>query len=455
MTGDTIDGYLGDEAYPSNFHRQFSPQWIDAMLRHRSIAPPRGGQARSPFALLDLGCGDGLGLVALAAAHPEGRFVGIDALPDHVGRGIAVAERLGLDNVEFRCALFADVEDPADPAFDYVTAQGVLAWVSPANRAHLRRIVAAQLRPGGVACIGYNCMPGWAGALAFQQVVWMLAEEKQGTALQRYEAAFAQIRALADAGTPAFGSNFMDWVDNLRATVPAAYFPHEYLNRHWQPLWSSQVHEDMAAHGLGFAGTSRNEMLRPDFVLRKAQREALAAIAGEAAREVTMDVMLGQSFRIDLFMKHPQPLADAHAARLDGWWAALKPEAGAAYEVKTHAGMLRFDNAAAHALLAALADGPMRVADIAARGFDGTGADLLNGIDALWLSGQVHPCDPPGGGIPAGAFNAMLRTQGGTGAIPPVQVGRHGAMPVDRPTVTDPTTGGADAKAAMKRLALA
>jgi len=453
MTGDTIDGYLGDEAYPSNFHRQFTPQWIDAMLRHRSIAPPRR-TARQPFALLDLGCGDGLGLVAIAAAHPEGRFLGIDALPDHVARGTAFAAGLGIGNVEFRCALFADIADPAVPDFDYVTAQGVLAWVSPANRDHLRRIAAAQLKPGGIACIGYNCMPGWAGALAFQQVVWMLAEEKQGSALQRYEAAFAQIRELSAAGASSFSASFMAWVDNLRATVPAAYFPHEYLNRHWQPLWSSEVHADLAAQGLSFAGTSRSELLRPDFILRKAQRAALAAIAGEAAREVTMDAMLGQSFHIDLFARGIARVDEAHAARLGGWWAALKSEANTIYEARTHAGTLRFDNPAAHAVMNALGEGPTTVAGIAARGFEGTGADLLNAIDALWMSGQIHPCDPPGEAPNAGAFNAAIRAQAVAGTALPALVGRHGAMPVDVPAIAAVEKGEPDALALMRRLAI-
>jgi hypothetical protein len=355
-----------------------------------------------------------------------------------------MAARLGLDNIRFRCALFAEIADPAAADQDYVTAQGVLAWVSPANRAHLGRIAARHLRPGGIACLGYNSMPGWAGGLAFQKMIRVLAEDKPGTALQRYEAAFEQLGGLAAAGAQGLNPGFAEWVEGLRGRVPAAYFPHEYLNSHWQPLWSSDVHEAMAVEGLAFVGTSRNETLRPDFILRKAQRAALDGIAGAAAREAAMDVMLNQSFRIDLFTAGVRLLGDSHAERMAGWWAVLKPAAEIVYATDTPAGTVKFDNEAARALTAALETGPMRVADVAAQGFDGTGADLLNALDALWLAGIAIPCDPPAETDAAAPFNAGNRETKAVAAL----VGRHGAMPVEMAALAT------DAAATLARLGI-
>ena len=71
---DSIDGYVGDSLYPSSFHASFAPPNIDAMLAHAGIASPRGLGTRSPFTMVDIGCGDGIGLILNAAAHPEGHF---------------------------------------------------------------------------------------------------------------------------------------------------------------------------------------------------------------------------------------------------------------------------------------------------------------------------------------------------------------------------------------------
>ncbi len=451
---DTIDGYLGGEAYPSSFHRQFTPQWIDAMLRHRGAVPPRG-KDRAPFALLDLGCGDGLALVGLAAAHPEGRFVGVDALPEHVRRGTASAAHAGLTNVAFFCARFADIDDPSEPAFDYVTAQGVLAWVSPANRAHVRRLCGLHLKPGGVACIGYNTMPGWAHGLAVQQMLYLLAEEKEGDAVQRYAAALAQVRAIAAAGAPGNETKFLAWLDDISGTLPARYFPHEYLNRHWQPLWSGQEHAALAEHGLAYAGTSRAEMVRPEFVLREGQRDELARISGDFARETALDMMLDQTFRIDLFGKDLRAAPNPDAARMEGWWAAATNQADADFTLASPAVTVEFDSPAARAVLAALADHPRRVSDIVASEQGGTGADLLYAIDPLWASGQILPCDPPLDAPDAGLFNRLNTAAARAGAPLAALVGRHGLMPVGQAAIVAAGEGEPGACSTLVRLGIA
>lgn len=451
MATDTIDGYLGGEAYPSSFHRQFTPQWIDAMLRHRGAAPPRRGD-RAPFALLDLGCGDGLALIGLAAAHPEGSFVGIDALPEHVERGTASAAYAGLTNVTFFCGRFADIDDPAEPAFDYVTAQGVLAWVSPANRAQVRRLCGLYLKPGGVACIGYNAMPGWSHGLAVQRMLCLLAEEQEGPAVQRYAAALEQVRAIVGAGSHADETKFLAWLDEISGTLPARYFPHEYLNRHWQPLWSGEEHAAMARHGLAYAGTSRAEMLRPEFVLRERQLGELARIAGDHARETALDVMLDQTFRIDLFGKDLRAAGDPHTARMAGWWAAATTSADADFALTSPAVTVKFDGPPARAVLAALADRPQRVSDIAAIGQGGSGAELLYAVDALWMSGQVLPCDPPLDPPAAGLFNRLNTAAAKAGSPLLALVGRHGVMPVTQRAIVAADEGDAAASAAIARL---
>ncbi|WP_425482804.1 methyltransferase domain-containing protein [Caldichromatium japonicum] len=51
--------------------------------------------------LLDLGCGQGLGLCLTASLHPEMAFVSIDFNPAHIAPAQGLARRAGLANVRF------------------------------------------------------------------------------------------------------------------------------------------------------------------------------------------------------------------------------------------------------------------------------------------------------------------------------------------------------------------
>ena len=394
----TIDGYVADSLYPSTFHSAFAPPWTDAMLAWNRLPAPRA--PRGPFTLVDLGCGDGVGLILLAAAHPEGRFIGIDAMAGHVARGRELAGQIGLANIHFHQCSFSDPIDMPDGIADYVTAQGVLAWVSPDNRAALLDLAGRLLCPGGIFTVGYNTQPGWGAVAGFQRLVRALAEAREGSSQERFEASLAQIRE--GAMVP---QAVLDWLrqDNL----PPAYFPQEYLNRYWEPLWSGDVIAAAAERGLVYATQAHPSRLRPDFTIKKAWREALAGIADPAAREIAADLFVNSFFRTDIYSKGPLPALDddlARTLRLDQHWGALRTEAEAEYSTRSPIGTIGFDNAAAHAILAFLEDGPAALGSVPGIG----AADLINTIDALHLARLVVPLDPPAAVPHAGAANTLL-----------------------------------------------
>ena len=413
-----IDGYVDDDVFPSVLDRQFTPAWIDAILAQRGIPAPR--EPRGPFTYVDLGCGDGVGLILLAAAHPEARFVGIDALAPHVERGRALAADIGLENVSFQRATFAEVEGGGDGTADYVTLRGVITWVSAAAAAAALDLAARLLRPGGVLAVGYNILPGWSSAISFQRLVYDRAATLSGTGSQRFEAALAQLRA-----DGLLASDVLDWLDRKRETLPPGYFPHEYLNRHWAPIWSGDLIEATGRRGLSFSGNANPGWQRPEFLLRRAQREALAAIADVAAREIATDVYLNGCFRTDVFVK-AEPVSAAPAPdRLRQVWRGHAPADLARYEVTTGMGRIGFDNRAARAILRHLETGPDRL-----DGIDGVApADLLNTLDALWLADLIAPAEPPTGVPLAERANGIIAAA--TAAAPlGLAVGAHGIAAV-------------------------
>ena len=421
-----IDGYVADSDYPSAFHTRFQPTWIDAVLRLRGIDPPR--EPRGPFTLVDLGCGDGYGLIATAVAHPEARFVGIDAMHTHVARGNALIARLGLPNVALHCADFRTAATLPIPRADYVTAQGVLAWVSTANRAALLDLATRLLRPGGVFAVGYNALPGWQQVAPFQRLVRLLAQGHAGSPVERFEAAVAQARA-----SGALASGVFAWLETLRTRMPADYFAHEYLDKHWAPCWADEVIRALRARGCSFACEASTVRLRDDLTLRSAWRAAVASMNDVAAREVAIDLFVNRWYRTDLYMRDGNPAEDrehggdsmsssapraqkgsasraqersvaAARGRMDSWWRARASPEQASWTLDTPAGRVAFDNRAARAILVTLQAGPARLADLPGL----RAPDLLNAVDALWLADLVHPAEPPADVPHATAFSAAL-----------------------------------------------
>lgn len=426
---ETVDGYVADSLYPSSVHQPFSPPWTDALLVHAGVRPPR--RARTPFTLVDLGCGDGAGLALLAAAHPEAQFIGVDALPGHIEKGRSLISEWGLSNITLHHATFDTATALLLPeCADYVACQGVLAWVSAANRAALLDLAARILRPGGALTIGYNCFPGWTQMTAFQHAVRAMAEGRPGTPVARFEAAVAALRA-----NKAMPQTVWGWLDPLLAKLPPDYFAHEYLNAHWSPLWAEDAIRAFAACDLHCVSEARPWRLRPDFALKQAWREALDGVDDPALRETLRDILTHNWFRTDICVKGLVERLDEDARtqqRLNGYWASTQAAEGTAYHTRTAAGTIRFDNDAARAIMALLEDGPAPLAAVS--GLDGV--DLLNTIDALFMAGLVMPLDPPAAVPAAARVNARVRAMDAAGGLLNGLVGRNGLIGLARGEVS-------------------
>ena len=292
MAGD-LGGYQTGVAYPSQFKAAMTPGYVAGALALQGWTPP---DLTRPFRLLDLGCGDGLCAAVAAASHPRASFEGVDGMAAHIEAGRAFPGRPG--NLTLTAASFADLaEGEAD--CDFVTAQGVVAWVSAATRAEVFDIAARRLRPGGVFAVSYNAMPGWAPRLALQRLIRDLAAAEPGDPVARFEAALGRIETLVEAKAAPARAEDVAALRRQRDRLPPAYFAHEYLNEDWRPLWSAEVRAALAKRGLAYAGLAGFDRLRPALTLKAAQREAIARLPAEAADGV-IDLFHDTPVRIDL-----------------------------------------------------------------------------------------------------------------------------------------------------------
>jgi len=140
--------------YPSRTYAQTHPDRLATMATLTGLRAPEPSTAR----VLDIGCGDGLNLLAMAAEMPDARFHGIDLAEVPIKQGREWIEELGLGNVELEVG---DIADPKEfGKFDYIIAHGVFSWVPEPVRHQILRLCREALAPNGVAYISYNAYPG-------------------------------------------------------------------------------------------------------------------------------------------------------------------------------------------------------------------------------------------------------------------------------------------------------
>ncbi len=129
------------------FNNLLVPEWIPA-LPDVQIALERGAD------VADVGCGRGRGLIKLAEAYPESRFVGFDVFEPTIAQARANAEAAGVgDRVRFE---HADCSREIPGKYDVIFTFDVV-HDAPDPLGLLRQIRKA-LKPGGTyVCLDINC----------------------------------------------------------------------------------------------------------------------------------------------------------------------------------------------------------------------------------------------------------------------------------------------------------
>lgn len=288
-------------AYPEVFVPETSPFDLSLVAAWSGYSSPatEGG-----FRFLDIGCGPGLSTCLLAASCPEGRFVGIDLLEEHVEAARNTASSGGLENARF---IRSDVRDWREldlPSFDFITLHGLYSWVSPDARTEIVALLGDRLRPGGLAYVSYNALPGWGSVAAIRDY---FLEEAGGLTVDptvRAEAVRDRLRELRDLGAPIFDECYpiARMVDVLLDADPR-YIAHEFLAEHSRPFHLADVSGAMAAVGLRYVGNCDRIPNYPPWAAPEAFLPMLEEIGDRVKRETRVDFIVNRCFRRDLYRR--------------------------------------------------------------------------------------------------------------------------------------------------------
>jgi SAM-dependent methyltransferase len=426
-------GYVTDIEYMPGYYKQQSPAQL-------AIACIMGGMACDvldrfeTLSYIELGCGQGYGAMVLAASNPGWRVTAVDFNPAHIAAARSAAAEAGLDNITFLEADLATLaEDPSFasiPEADVISLHGVWSWVPVPVREGILRVLAGKLRPGGLAHVSYNALPGWQAVLGMQRLVREAGIRMAGRSDRQAMAGMAVVEALNEAGAKHLRqSAFVQaLIDRLKHS-PIEYVAHEYMNETWSPCFHADVVAAMRGAKLDWVASASLPENFNALTLTDDQRQVAERFDDPAMRELIKDSCLDRALRHDVFVRGARRVnaATRDALLREVTLALAVPREEFRFEVEMPAGKAELGREFYGAVADALAEAPCRVADLLALPGRSTQSEnpaeiiaMLVGTDQAYIVARPQAVQAPA----AQRFNAVSARR----LVAVDSIGQAGAM---------------------------
>lgn len=279
--------------YSNNPYAQTHPDRLATVAILHGLEPPDPFSAR----VLELGCGAGGNLIAMAAATPGIRAVGVDLAAGPISDGQKVIAGAGLENVSL---LQADVRELGGLGqFDYVIAHGLYGWIPADARDAMLAAIGLSLAPGGVAYVSYNVHPGGYFRRMLRDVgLWHARGETDELAVAaKAQELYKFVHAVRADDSDTYGQLLGREVPPL-SEGPLYRLVHDDLSEHWHPVWFAEFAEHAAGFGLAYVGDADLYDVRAELLTRDLA-SSLWAFAGDdrVAFENYSDLLTARHFR--------------------------------------------------------------------------------------------------------------------------------------------------------------
>lgn len=252
---------------------------------------------------LELGFGQGLGLLLSSASQADSSYVGVDFMTAHVDAVKQVREQCQL-NIDLYAQDFATFLQTYPQQVQSISLHGVWSWVDPEVRAQLVDIFAKLLAQGGVVYLSHNTLPGRASLMPLQRLLHLTGKEaSKNTHHDSLETAFATLgSALSMSQYAQLTPSLITWWQDVQQENPV-YLEHEYMSDAWYPMLFSDTAKDLEKAGLIFACSADASESIVDLHLTTEQQAWLNNITNINLRESYQDLLRNTSFRRDIWGK--------------------------------------------------------------------------------------------------------------------------------------------------------
>jgi methyltransferase-like protein len=297
--------------YPSLVFSQTSPDRLATMATYFGMTPAHPQNCR----FMELGCGDGTNLLALAYLFPGSKFVGLDLSEAHISDAKKGTADLGISNVEFLHEDVMNLSREQVGDFDFIVAHGLYSWVPDFVREKVLSIYSECLSPSGGGYISYNALPGY---YIRQMLRDMIEYHTAGLSdpIERVNGSLSLINFLRES-TPkdrVFGS-IMDFEFEKFVERSVSNIFHDDLAETNQPFYFHEFAEQLSKNGLQYLSESTPvAMTAAD--LPRATQEVLRKLEDDTIRyEQYIDFIKCRRFRSTLACRNNIQLFRRPSAR--------------------------------------------------------------------------------------------------------------------------------------------
>jgi ubiquinone/menaquinone biosynthesis C-methylase UbiE len=309
-THGALDPYVRDLPYRSNFIPSQAPVLLSYVSAIAGFAPPDPVGA---FRYVDLGCGSGITLNALAAACPGATFIGVDFNADSIAAARSAASAAGLSNVSYVQAPFSRLDVAALGSVDYLACSGTYSWLDSTEKDALVGIAGRCLKPGGLLYLGYVTL-GRAAVTPMWQVLRRLAPPAGGS-VERTEAGIRLLAEMRDQGARYLQQNpaALSLLNQVEAQSRAGdrQALENLAHNVFAEGFRAELLDDVAARlgpaGLAFAASASPLANDPDLSVPARLRARFDALESPVAQELFKDFLGAPLVRTDVFVKDAAP----------------------------------------------------------------------------------------------------------------------------------------------------
>ncbi|NET61389.1 MAG: methyltransferase domain-containing protein [Symploca sp. SIO2E6] len=360
---DWTHGYVADVSYDYSFFPELAPISVVFQLLDKSFFPP----SLQKFNYCELGCGQGFTTNILAATHPQAEFWGVDFNPTHAAEAQRLAQAAQLQNIHLCDQSFAEFLEADTPEFDFITLHGVYSWIGEENRRIIVELLRRKLKCGGAVYISYNTLPGWSAVMPLRDLMVQYTGGSADSTVQKVEKGLAFAKQLQEVKARYFLENPTVKYDLKEMQGDSRnYLAHEYFSRHWQPLYHSEVVQQLADAKLTFTTSADIDDQFHNLKLNDNQLNLLAGITDATLRETIRDFMFNSRFRRDLFVKGPIKLNTLEKVELlsNCRFALVVLPEEIEYEIDLVGRPIKLDETIYQPLVAALGERPQTLREL-------------------------------------------------------------------------------------------
>ncbi|HEX3623896.1 MAG TPA: class I SAM-dependent methyltransferase [Verrucomicrobiae bacterium] len=292
-------------AYPSAVYGQTHPDRLSVIAMLMGLPAANIERAR----VLELGCGDGNNIIAMACTLPNSKFYGLDLAGEPIRRGKELVAALDLKNVTLRQMNL--LEAPGDlGTFDYIIAHGLYSWVPESVREKILALCHDHLAENGVAYISYNAYPGnHIRDLARRIMQFHVRQFSEPPEQIRQARAFLKFLVEAKSQPGHWQEILRYQYDRVEKYIDAGFF-HDDLSAINQPFYFHEFMEAATRQHLQYLGEADFRDMQPIGLTEETMRvvrqmEGLNRIA----REQYLDFIEGRTFRQTLLCHKDRQLA--------------------------------------------------------------------------------------------------------------------------------------------------